>query len=72
MSSLFRCHKDKQIFHAFLFIIRNYFPEVINIQRLKVELNVILPMVYNFGIKQKRHRIFVLLYANNTKQDMGR
>ena len=62
----------KQIFHAFLFNIRNYSPEVINIQRREAELNIILPRVNNFDIKQKRHGIFVLLYATNTKQDLGR
>ena len=51
---------------------RNYSPEVINIQRLEVELNIILPRVNNFDIKQKRHEIFVLLYAPNTKQDLGK
>ena len=51
------------MFHAFLFIIRNYSPKVIN---------TILPRVKNFDIKQKRHEIFVLLYATNTKQDLGR
>ena len=61
----------KQIFHAFLFI-RNYSPEVINIQRSEAVLNIILPRVNNFDIKQKRHGIFVLLYATNTKQDLGR
>ena len=63
---------NKQIFHAFLFNIRNYSPEVINIQRREAELNIILPRVNNFDIKQKRHGIFVLLYATNTKQDLGR
>ena len=62
----------KQKFHAFLFNIRNYSPEVINIQRREAELNIILPRVNNFDIKQKRHGIFVLLYATNTKQDLGR
>ena len=52
---------SKQIFHTFLFNIRNYLLEVI-----------ILPTVNNFDIKQKRHGIFVLLYATNTKQDLGR
>ena len=58
----------KQIFHMFLFNTRNYSPE----------LNIILPRVNNFGIKQKKlwniclHGIFVLLYATNTKQDLGR
>ena len=56
----------KQIFHMFLFNTRNYSPE----------LNI--PRVNNFGIKQKKvwniflHGIFVLLYATNTKQDLGR
>ena len=63
---------NKQVFHAFLFNIRNYSPEVINIQRREAELNIILPRVNNFDIKQKRHGIFVLLYATNTKQDLGR
>ena len=80
----------KQIFHAFLFNIRNYSTEVINIQRREAELNIILQKrenkdsyllnfkrpwlqrVNNFDIKQKRHGMFVLLYATNTKQDQGR
>ena len=62
----------KQIFHAFLFNIRNYSPEVINIQRRKVELNIILSSVNNFDIKQKRRGVFVLLYATNNKQDLAR
>ena len=63
---------NTQIFHGFLLKIRNYSTEVINIQRREAELNIILPRVNNFGIKQKRHEIFVLLYATNTKQDVGR
>ena len=63
---------NKQIFQAFLFNIRNYSTEVINIQLREAELNIILPRVNNFDIKQKRHGIFVLLYATNTKQDLGR
>ena len=53
------CHNknDKQIFYAFLFKIRNYSLKVINIQRHKAELNIILPSVNNFDIK-KRLRIF--------------
>ena len=31
-----------------------------------------LQRVNNFDIKQKRHGMFVLLYATNTKQDQGR
>ena len=59
-------NNNKQIFHAFLFNIRNYSPEVINIQRREAELNIILPRVNNFDIKQKNHGIFVLLYGTNT------
>ena len=44
---------NKQIFHAFLFNIRNYSPDVINIQRREVVLNIILARVNNFKIKQK-------------------
>ena len=45
---------NKQIFHVFLFNIRNYSPEVINIQWREAELNIILPRVNNFNIKQKK------------------
>ena len=44
---------NKQIFHAFLFNIKNYSPEVRDIQRREAELNIILPRVNNFDIKQK-------------------
>ena len=63
---------NKQMFHAFLFNVRNYSPKVINIQRREAELNTVLPKVNNFNIKQRRHGIFVLFYATNTKQDMTR
>ena len=43
-----------------------------NIQRREVELNIILPRVNNFDVEQKGHEIFILLYATNTKQDLGR
>ena len=49
---------NKQISHAFLFFIRNYSPEVINIQWRKAELNIILQTVNNLDIK---HGIFALL-----------
>ena len=45
---------NKQIFHAFLFNIRNYSRKVINIQLRKAELNMILPRVTNFDIKLKK------------------
>ena len=54
------------------FNIRNYSPEVINIQPREAKVNIILPRINNFNIKQKRHGIFVLLHASNTKQDVGR
>ena len=47
-------------------------PEVINIQRRDAELNIILLRVNNFDVKQKNTWNFVLLYATNTKEDLGR
>ena len=44
---------NKQIFHAFLFNIRNCSPKVSNIQRREAELNIILRRVNKFDIKQK-------------------
>ena len=41
----------KQIFHTFLSNIRNYSPEVINIQRRETELNIILERGDNFDVK---------------------
>ena len=45
---------NKQIFHAFLFNIRNYSPEEINIQRREAGLNIILLRMNNFDVKQKK------------------
>ena len=39
---------NKQIFHAFLFNIRNYSPEVINIQRSEAEFNIILREYFRY------------------------
>ena len=39
------------MFHAFLFNIRNYSLEIINIERRVAELNSVLPRVNNFDIK---------------------
>ena len=36
-----------------MFNIRNYSPKVVGIQRREVELNILLPSVSNFDIKQK-------------------
>ena len=52
---------NKQIVHAFLFNIRYYSPEVIDIQLCEEELNNISLMVNNFDIKQKRYGVFILL-----------
>ena len=43
----------RQMFQAFLFNIRNHLHTVSNIQRREEELNIILPRVNNFDIKQK-------------------
>ena len=45
---------------------------VINIQRRKAELNIVLQKVNNFDIKQKKACNICLLYATNFKQDLGR
>ena len=50
--NIFICNK-KQIFHAFLFNIRNYSPEVSNIQRHEAELSITSQSVNKFNIKQK-------------------
>ena len=71
IADILHFNNNKQIFHAILFNIRNYSPELINIQRRKVELNITLSKVNNFDIKHKRHGIFVFLYATSTKQDLG-
>ena len=49
----FKCigKSNKQIFHAFLFNIRNYSPDLKNIQRREAELNT-LPRENNLDIKQ--------------------
>ena len=62
----------EQIFRTFLFNIRNYSPEVTNVQQHEAELKIIFSRVNNFDIKQEMYGIFVLLYATNTKQDLGR
>ena len=60
---------NKQIFHAFLFNIRNYSPEVIHIQRRKAELNIILPRVNNFDIKREKawNICFITCHQHHTR-----
>ena len=49
---------NKQIFHVFLFNIRNSSPEVIDIQRRDAKLNVILPKEKSFDIKKDMEHLF--------------
>ena len=60
---------NKQIFHAFLFNIRNYLPEVRNIQRRQTLLNILLPKVNNFDIKQKKvwNIYFIICHQHQTR-----
>ena len=59
----------KQIFHAFLFNIRNYSSGVINIQRREAELNIILPRVNNFSVKQEKvwNICFIIWHQHQTR-----
>ena len=59
----------KQIFHAFLVNIRNYYSELINIQQREAKLNIILPRVSNFDIKLKKacNICFVIYHQHQTK-----
>ena len=61
----------KQIFYTFLFNIRNYSAEVINIQWREAELNIILPTVNNFDIKQKMawNICSIICHQHQTRSD---
>ena len=48
-----RTNTNQQTLHFFLFNIGTYSPEVRNIQRRKAKLNITLPKVDNFDVKQK-------------------
>ena len=63
----------KQVFRAFLFNIRNCSPEVSNIQRSEAELNIILPRVNNFDIKQKSawNISFIIYSQHQTKSPVN-
>ena len=63
-------YSNKQIFHAFLFNIRHYSPKIINIQRRKAEVNIILPRMNNFDIKQKRGMEYLFYYMPPTPNKM--
>ena len=55
---------NKQMFHAFLFNIRNCSPKVINICILYYRGWIISTL------NKKGHGVFFLLYATNTRQDL--
>ena len=65
-------YTNKQKFYAFLFNIRNYSLEVINIQRREAELNVILPRVNNFDIKLKKARSICFMIWQQHQTRSGR
>ena len=65
-------YTNKQIFHVFLFNIRNYSPKVINIQRREAEFNVILPRVNNFDIKLKKARNICFMIWQQHQTRSGR
>ena len=52
-----------------MFNIRNYSPEVLNIQRREADLNIILPRVNNFDIKQKEasNIYFIICHQHQTR-----
>ena len=60
---------NKELFHVFLFNIRNYSPNVINIQQREAEWNIALPRVNNFDIKQKRawNIRFIICHQHQTR-----
>ena len=53
LSMICLLYSFRYIFHAFLFNIRNYLPELKNIQRCKAVLNITIPRVNNLSIKPK-------------------
>ena len=65
-------YHNKQIFHALLFNMNNYSPEVINIQRRKAELNIILSRVNNFDIKQKKAWNICFIICNQRQTRSGK
>ena len=69
IADILHFNDNKQIFHAVLFNIKNYSPEVINIQRREAELNIVLPRGDNFDIKQKKawNICFIVYYQHQTR-----
>ena len=51
---------------------RSYSPEAINIERLKAELNIILPKVNNFDIKQKKGMEYLFYYMAQTPNKISK
>ena len=57
------------MFCAFLFNLRNYSPEVIDIQRREAQLNIVLLILNNFNIKQKKawNICFIICHQRQTR-----
>ena len=55
------------MFHAFLFKTKNYSPGAINIQLREEELNIVLPGVNNFNVKQKGRIGFIKCHQHQTR-----
>ena len=72
ITDIWHFNNNKQIFHAFLFNIRNYSPKVKNIKRRQAELNIMLKRVNNFDIKQNTSQnICFIIPQASTKQKVG-
>ena len=66
---MYKLLNNKQISHAFLFNIRKYSSELINIQRREAKLSIILPRVNNFNIEQKKawNICFIICHQHQTR-----
>ena len=72
ITDIWHFNNNKQIFHAFLFNIRNYSPKVKNIKRRQAELNIMLKRMNNFDIKQNTSQnICFIIPQASTKQKVG-
>ena len=66
-----KVHNNRQIFHAFLFNIKNYSPDLSNINDVKRSW-ILSYRVWIISILNKNwHGIFVLLYTLSTKENLG-
>ena len=66
-----KVHNNRQIFHAFLFNIKNYSPDLSNINDVRRSW-ILSYRVWIISILNKNsHGIFVLLYTLSTKENLG-